>query len=105
MTPGQNYVIVGISGENGEIRTEQPISGTRTYVGRESLATAMGAINACKFSSVARIRQPNGSDVTQWQDNWIAAEGPNRGQLLKMVTHEGDTVGTLVVKQITYTPK
>ncbi len=108
MAPGEtineSYVIVGISGENGEIRNERPVSGTTTYVGCEALETPMGTTNTCKFSSVARIRQLDGSDLTQLQDNWIAADGPYRGQMLKMVTREGETVGTLVVTQITYTP-
>ncbi|RIX78650.1 hypothetical protein D3H34_16525 [Acidovorax cavernicola] len=109
MAPGEtineNYVIVGISGENGEIRNEQAVSGTTTYVGREALETPIGTTNACKFSTVARVRQVDGSDLTTLQDNWIAADGPYRGQMLKMVTREGGAVGTLVATQITYTPK
>lgn len=109
MTPGQtlelNYVIKSVSGENGEIRSEQPISGTDTYVGRETLETPMGSFNACKFSGVARIRMADGSELTQTQENWIAAEGPYRGQGLKLVTRTGEETGSIVATKITYTPQ
>lgn len=109
MSPGQtlelNYVVKSVSGANGEIRNEQPISGTDTYVGRETLTTPMGSFSACKFSGITRVRQVDGTDLIQNQDNWIAADGPYRGQMLKLVTRIGEDVGTIIATQITYTPK
>lgn len=106
MSPGQtldiNYVVKTVSAGGN---SEQPISGTDTYVGRETLETPMGAISACKFSGVSRSRQVDGSELVQNQDNWIAADGPYRGQMLKLVTRIGETVGTIAATKITYTPK
>ncbi|RSZ34477.1 hypothetical protein EJO70_26985 [Variovorax sp. 553] len=109
MSPGQtvdmNYTVKSVEGPNGEIRNQQVITGTDTYVGRESLETPMGAINACKFSGVVRFRQVDGSDRTEYQDNWIAAEGPYRGQLLRFAARTGDTTTNFVTTKITYTPR
>jgi hypothetical protein len=106
MSPGQtldiNYVVKTVSAAGN---SEQPISGTDTYVGRETLETPMGAISACKFSGVGRFQQVDGSELVQNQDNWIAADGPYRGQMLKLVTRIGEGVSTVAATKITYTPK
>lgn len=106
MTPGQtideNYVVKSVE---GEIRNEQQVSGTRTYVGRESLETAVGTFQTCKFSATVRFRQVDGSELTQSQETWIAAEGPYRGQDLKLTARTGDVLATFAPTQITYEPK
>ncbi|MBS80518.1 hypothetical protein [Variovorax sp.] len=106
MTPGQtineNYVVWSVE---GEIRNEQRVSGTRTYVGRESLETAVGTFQTCRFSATVRFRQIDGSELTQVQENWIAAEGPYRGQDLKLAVRTGDVLATFAPTQITYEPK
>lgn len=100
-----DYVVRSVEGANDQIRSEQVITGTHTYDGRVSLNTPMGTIAACKFTGVAKFRQVDGSDLTQVQENWIAAEGVYRGQLLKFTTRTGDQVGTMTITRIVYAPQ
>lgn len=109
MSPGQkidmNYTVRSVEGADGQVRGAQVVTGTETYDGRVNLDTPMGVIASCKFTGVVKFRQVDGSDLTQIQESWVAADGAYRGQLLKLATRTDDQVGTIVVTKISYAPK
>ncbi|KQM80462.1 hypothetical protein ASE76_04890 [Xylophilus sp. Leaf220] len=67
-----------------------------TYQGRETFRSAVGTFNACKFS-VKQVTSSSGTVVTTNIDIYVAAEGPYRGQQLKVDTSEAT--------QMAYSPK
>lgn len=111
MQPGEKTesttVVETIQGLNDEIRNEEKVTSTITYAGREALSTPMGVINACKFSGTSRVVYPNGSEINQASEQWVAAEGPYRGQELKLAVQGDQQEGTVqfLATKITYTPK
>ncbi|SDD43594.1 hypothetical protein SAMN05192589_106146 [Paracidovorax valerianellae] len=76
-----------------------------TYVGRESLQTAMGSLNVCKFNNDFVTVGPTGRAVANIQ-TWVVAEGPYQGRLVKIATSSSNgRPSTYEVTKITYTPK
>lgn len=54
-----------------------------TYQGRERITTPVGTFDTCRFTYQLTTSR-SGTSVQTTQDQWIAAEGPYRGQLLRM---------------------
>jgi len=111
MQPGEKTasttVVKTVQGSNDEIRNEEKVTTTITYVGREAVNTPMGTINACRFSGSSQVVYENGSGFTQTSDQWVAAEGPYRGQELKLVVQDSQMQGSaqFIATKITYTPR
>ena len=78
-----------------------------TYHGRETLQTPLGTFNVCKFSSKMTMKKPDTETTVVLSDNWLAADGPYRGQSLKQ--HFDATAAapelTIVVTKMNYMPK
>ena len=58
---------------------------TRTYEGRETITTALGRFEACRFLSTVAASQegkPEANRETQ-TTTWVASAGPYRGLTLK----------------------
>ncbi|MGB3070827.1 MAG: hypothetical protein WBC18_19885 [Ottowia sp.] len=111
MQPGEKTesttVVETIQGANDEIRNEETVTSTITYIGREALSTPMGIINACKFAGTSHVVYPGGASIDQTSEQWVAAEGPYRGQELKLAVQDSQQAGIVqfVATKITYTPK
>ena len=75
-----------------------PVDVTRelTYQGRETYRSAVGTFSACKFTQKQVSSSADGV-VTTTIDIYVAAEGPYRGQQLKVDTSEAT--------QMAYSPK
>ncbi|MEJ5029526.1 hypothetical protein WH303_10200 [Comamonas sp. MYb69] len=107
MAPGQStsQTIVqtdSVSNADGETKTVTTLAETRSYEGRETITTALGTVEACRFvSSVAASQQgkPEASRETQ-TTTWVAAAGPYRGLRLKesASTRQGGNTDTLVTE-------
>lgn len=54
-----------------------------TYYGRERITTSLGTFDSCRFTLQTTIARATGS-VQTTQDHWVAAEGPYRGQMLRL---------------------
>lgn len=113
MQPGQvasgSYKIKTVAAstvDGSKIESEYPVSRDLTYVGREALQTAMGAFDACKFTNKQTTGTGAAAFVTIFT-TWVAAEGPYRGQLLKIHTRPEDSRPEFTTERIkmTYTPK
>ncbi|MBH1963182.1 MAG: hypothetical protein I8H77_02540 [Comamonadaceae bacterium] len=111
MNPGETTesttVVKTVQGVNDEIRHEETVTSKITYVGREAISTPMGTINACRFSGSSQVVYPDGSGFTQLSEQWIAADGPYRGQELKLVLQNSQQPGSaqILATKITFTPK
>lgn len=107
MAPGQTttQTIVqtdSVSNADGETKTVTTLAETRSYEGRETITTALGTVEACRFvSSVTASQQdkPEASRQTQ-TTTWVAAAGPYRGLRLKesASTRQGGKTDTLVTE-------
>lgn len=107
MAPGQStsQTIVqtdSVSNADGETKTVTTLAETRSYEGRETITTALGTVEACRFvSSVAASQEgkPEASRETQ-TTTWVAAAGPYRGLRLKesASTRQGGKTDTLVTE-------
>lgn len=116
MTPGQSMQLSAVAKselpmpDGGVRRGKTTIDVTNTYVGRESLVTPMGTFNTCKFLRARRMQQPDGTSKPVLDiEDWIAAEGPFRGQSLKIIVARNSEdlaqAGTYVVTSMTYSAK
>ncbi|MBW8718678.1 MAG: hypothetical protein JF629_23335 [Variovorax paradoxus] len=86
MEPGQTYEFTYTAkNEYADHVEENTTTKSYTYVGRETLQSAVGTFAACKFTShgVTTITTP--TPMTQTFDlvYWVAAEGPYRGFALR----------------------
>lgn len=54
-----------------------------TYNGRERITTVLGTFDTCRFTFQSTVSQGT-SSVQLTQDHWVAAEGPYRGQMLRL---------------------
>ena len=107
MEPGQttSQTIVqtdSFSNADGETKTVTTLAETRTYAGRETITTALGTVEACRFvSTVAASQegQPGASRETR-TTTWVAAAGPYRGLTLQeiAVTRQAGKTDTLVTE-------
>lgn len=107
MEPGQttSQTIVqtdSVSNSNGDTETVTTQAETRTYEGRESITTALGTVEACRFvSSVAASQEgkPDQNRATQ-TTTWVAAAGPYRGLRLKesAIIRQAGKTDTLVTE-------
>lgn len=74
----------------------------RTYEGRETITTALGTVEACRFvSSVAASQEGKPDENRETQTTtWVAAAGPYRGLTLKesATTRQAGKTDTLVTE-------
>jgi hypothetical protein len=112
MQPGQvasgsykiKYVAVSTA-DGSKVEREDPVSRDLTYLGREALQTEMGAFNTCRFTNKQTTGTGDASSVATIT-TWVAAEGPYRGQLLKIHTRwDSKPEQTTERIKMTYTPK
>ncbi|WP_295547221.1 hypothetical protein [uncultured Pseudacidovorax sp.] len=54
-----------------------------TYQGRERLTTTLGTYDTCRFTYQMTTTK-SGISVQTTQEHWVAAEGPYRGQMLRL---------------------
>ena len=64
------------------------VSEKLTYEGRETITTALGTFDTCKFTNEISTKSALGNEVKQRVivQNWFPAQGPYRGQSIKSVT-------------------
>lgn len=93
LQPGQT---VSVSYKNKAVSAgatvEFDVSEKLTYNGRETIETALGTFNTCKFTNEistesASMKQPKRVMIVQ---NWFPAQGPYRGQSIKSVSSAAD---------------
>ena len=97
-----------ITGSSGTSMVDQgTMKDEVTYLGQESVQTALGTFVACKVS--AHMYLTSGGTTTDQGTaiSWMAAEGPYRGQVLKGETRDskGALLATNESVNMTYTPK
>lgn len=112
MQPGQTvkrdhknqFTIVAKAG-SGTTSLSETVEDQFTYVGRESLQTAMGTLNVCKFNNDFVSEGASGRVVANIQ-TWVVAEGPYQGRTVKIASSSSNgRPSTYEVTKITYTPK
>ena len=103
MQPGQvargTYKLtrsVLVSATNQTVSYTADIVRELTYQGRETFRSAVGTFNACRFTQ-KQVTSSSDGVVTTNIDIYVAAEGPYRGQQLKVDTSEAT--------QMAYAPK
>ena len=82
MEPGQTFDFTYTTRNEYADRVEEGTTTTSyTYVGRETLQSAVGTFSACKFTTHQVDTPITSSPTTQTFDkiSWVAAEGPYRG--------------------------
>ncbi|WP_237614131.1 MULTISPECIES: hypothetical protein [Pseudomonas] len=66
---------------------EYDVTEQLTYSGRETLTTALGTFNTCKFTNRISVGSRAGAQPAPVVvHNWFPAEGPYRGQSIRAVT-------------------
>lgn len=107
MAPGQttSQTIVqtdSLSTSAGETKTVTTLAETRTYEGRETITTALGTVEACRFLSTVAASQEGKPDETRETQatTWVASAGPYRGLTLKesASTRKAGKTDTLVTE-------
>ena len=96
LQPGQT---VTVSYKNqvvsGTTTLEFGVSEKLTYHGRETIKTALGTFETCRFTNEISTGSTSGQQPTQKVvvQNWFAAEGPYRGQSIRSTSLSGTNGG------------
>lgn len=95
LQPGQT---VSVSYKNKAVSAgatvEFDVSEKLTYNGRETIKTALGTFNTCKFTNEISTASASGKDSKQVMvvQNWFPAEGAYRGQSIRAVSSAANGV-------------
>jgi hypothetical protein len=77
-----------------------------TYTGMQTVQTAMGTFNVCKFNTDQVIVSPNSGTVQANFQLWTVSEGPYRGRTIKIASSSSNGLpSTTELTKITYTSK
>ncbi|AVS86681.1 hypothetical protein C8239_09040 [Paracidovorax avenae] len=113
MQPGQtverNYTIqttVVAKADNGTVTTKDTVQERFTYTGMQTVQTAMGTFNVCKFNTDQVIVSPNAGTVQANFQLWTVSDGPYRGRTIKIASSSSNGLpSTTEMTKITYTSK
>ncbi len=113
MRPGQtverNYTTrttIVAKADNSTTTVTSTVQERFTYTGLQTLQTAMGTFNVCKFNTDQVIVSATSGTVQANYQLWVAADGPYRGRTIKTADSASNGVpSTVEMTKITYTSK
>ncbi len=113
MRPGQtverNYTTrttIVAKADNSTTTVTSTVQERFTYTGLQTLQTAMGTFNVCKFNTDQVIVSATSGTVQANFQLWTVADGPYRGRTIKIASSASNGLpSTTELTKITYTSK
>lgn len=113
MRPGQtverNYTArttIVAKADNSTTTVTSTVQERFTFTGLQTVQTALGTFNVCKFNTDQVIVSPNSGTVQANFQLWTVSEGPYRGRTIKIASSSSNGLpSTTELTKITYTSK